>query len=177
MNYDTINIYLYACFLLSCKTVFREGAILSLPRPKGATVSISSRTIFRVFSIPGPCPLTASSTFPTDHCDHRNPPTHFLMIPGEETSGSPRLLCPLSGPRGVVVFWSLRFTQSLSVIGMPDSMQEPELGWISSCCWEILQHGSRLWSAPPDPTPGPSLLTDSAYGDGGLLLGVTSRAP
>lgn len=43
--------------------------------------------------------------------------------------------------------------------------------------FELLLGNSATPSTPLDPTQGPSLLTASAYGDGGLLLGVTSRAP
>lgn len=95
------------------------------------------------------------------------PPTRFLRIPGERTSAAPDFSVLsqaleeelFSGPFGSC-------TQSLSVIGMPDSVQEPELTWISSCCWEILQRGNRLRSTPLGRTQGLSSLTASAYGDG-----------
>lgn len=72
--------YFYFCLLLSFPNLFRAGMILSLPlwrRPNGGIVSISGRTIFRIFRIPGPCPVNATSALPTHHSDKQNTLPHI----------------------------------------------------------------------------------------------------
>lgn len=135
MNDDLIKIYFYFCLLLSFKTVFREGDILSLPPglgPSWGTVSISSRTIFRIFGLPGPCPLNARSTLPTNHCDNQSTPNTFPNDPwGGGLPQAQGLSGPLQALREELFYGPLRSpAQSLSVTGMPESMQKPELQWI-----------------------------------------------
>lgn len=111
MNYDIIKTCFYFCLLLS-STVFYYLS--------GDTVSISSQTIFRIFSIPGSSPLNAGSapsslitvTIKTHSQTHLNDPSRGGAAQKLRQAAGLRFMLRSSGAN---FLWPLWVTYTVSV--------------------------------------------------------------